>query len=104
MKEQKIAKFSFLIGAPFFLIAAFDGYFGIFDYSFSMDAPPALNWAVRIAFGIGFICLFVNLFLMWRKMFLNRQWGWLLSSIPLVFISTLLYYKIHYEKHSSKGI
>ncbi len=104
MRERAVAKYSFLLGAPFLIVAFFGSYLGAWNYPFSDSSPSLLNWAVRLIWGIGFSCLFVNLIIMWRHMFRNKKWAWLLSTFVAVFISSLIYYKVQYTKHGATNI
>jgi phosphate/sulfate permease len=104
MREMDLAKYTFLIGAPFFVLAFAGSYIGFLDYPFSSEAPLILNYTVRLIFGIGGVSLLANFVLMWRHMFNSRQWGWFISTLFGAFISTLLYYRLHYVKHCANSI
>ena len=98
MRERLIAKISFLAGVTFICAVIFGGFLGFWDYALSTEAPTVLHWISRLLWGVGYIALFVNLFLMWRHMFLHKNWAWLLSTIVTVFFGSLVYYKRKYEE------
>lgn len=104
MIEQTLAKYTFLVGLSFFVVAFFGDYMGLWDYPLSPEAPELLNLATRSFWGIGFLCILVNFFIMWRHMFRNQKWGWFFSVFIGAYLSTLLYYHIHYSKQIDENL
>ncbi|WP_133736019.1 hypothetical protein [Halospina denitrificans] len=105
MTEKTTAKLSSLIGSIFLAILyivdiGFDGW----AYVFAAGTWEGVKLAADTFWGIGFLVLFINLFLMWRDMYREGKWGWFIATVFLFFFSALAYYFIEYRNRNVRDI